>query len=195
MIGSIGEDHILVKEVLMPWGNPIPSNSVGRLVEILDDARVVLHFEDRGRVMISRCAIRLRTIPENVEVPMIISELAKHMIEAGTGVNHRAVPEWFQSTVSVLRAMPELSKMGQAQMEFVIKSHMEYRRVDNRADLVANVLFGIQSCAGNPQLRTMERKLHSYKDKLDTEWKKLNKIVPIEFQYAALRAYAEMLND
>ena len=127
--------------------------------------------------------------------PMVISELAKHMIEAGSGVNHREVPEWFQSVVNALRAMPELSKMGRAQLEFVIKTHMQYRRVDNRSDLVSNVLFGIPACTGHQQLRTLEVSLYDYKEKLDAEWKKLNKVIPIEFQYAALRAYSELKND
>lgn len=137
----------------------------------------------------------LHHIPEPTGVPMEISELVKHMIATGTGVSYQSVPEWFQSIVNVFRTMPELHKMGQAQMEFVIRKHMEYRRIDSRADLVTNVLFGVQSSLTNPALRTIEPKLHVYKEKLDIEWAKLNKLIPVEFQYAALRAYAETLND
>lgn len=126
--------------------------------------------------------------------PMVISELAKHMINVGTGCNHRSVPEWFQPIVNTLGAMPKLSQMDPAQLEFIIKKFMEYRRVDCRSDLVANVLFGIQSSASSQQLRILERNLHGYKEKLDAEWKKLDKIIPIEFQYAALKAYAETQN-
>lgn len=125
---------------------------------------------------------------------MVISELAKHMIAVGSGCNHRSVPEWFQPIVNILGGMPELSKMGQAQLEYIIKKFMEHRRVDCRSDLVANVLFGIQSSASSQQLRVLERSLHGYKEKLDAEWKKLDKIIPIEFQYAALRAFAESQN-
>lgn len=246
MKDCIGEDFILSKEILCPGGAHIPAKSVGRLVEIIDDARVVLFFEGRGRVNISRSSIRarafkvgdrvrivgedkfntegviehiwtsassvymyrilskvghksyeshaLRLVPETVGVPMVISELAKHMIAAGTGCNHRSVPEWFQPIVNTLSAMPKLSQMDPAQLEFIIKKFMEYRRVDCRSDLVANVLFGIQSSASSQQLRNLERSLHGYKEKLDIEWKKLDKIIPIEFQYAALKAYAETQN-
>lgn len=257
MLGSVGEDHILAKEILTFRNGTIPAKAVGRLVEIIDDARVSLHFEGRGRVVVSRCDImkrsfalgsrvrlvgefvsklepvnkipdgaegvvvdiwisssfcylyrvrfddnkeisfeasRLRTIPETVEEPMVISELAKHMIAVGTGCNHRSVPEWFQPVVNVLGGMPKLSQMDPAQLEFIIKKFMEYRRVDCRSDLVANVLFGIQSSASSQQMRNVERNLHGYKEKLDAEWKKLDKIIPIEFQYAALKAYVETQN-
>lgn len=127
--------------------------------------------------------------------PMVISELAKHMINVGSGCNPNTVPEWFQPVVNALKDLPQLSQMGQAQMEFVIKNHMTYRAIDNRRDLVTNVLFVIRACTSHRQLKTMEEKLYGYKEKLDTEWKKLNKIIPIEFQYAALMAYAETLND
>jgi hypothetical protein len=126
---------------------------------------------------------------------MVISELAKYMISVGSGVNYRSVPEWFQSVVNVLKDTPKLSQMDPAQLEFIIRKFMEYRRVDSRADLVANVLFGIQSSASSTQLRSLEQKLHGYKEKLDIEWKKLDKIIPIEFQYASLRAFAESQND
>lgn len=140
-------------------------------------------------------ASRLRRIPETTGVPMNISELAKHMIDAGSGCNPNSVPEWFQPVVNALKDLPQLSQMGQAQMEFVIKNHMTYRAIDNRRDLVTNVLFVIRACTSHRQLKTMEEKLYGYKEKLDTEWKKLDKIIPIEFQYAALMAYAETLND
>lgn len=126
---------------------------------------------------------------------MNISELAKHMIEVGSGCNPTTVPEWFQPVVHALKELPQLSQMGHAQMEFVIRNHLIYRSIDNRRDLVTNVLFVIRACTSHPQLRTMESKLYDYKEKLDIEWKKLDKIVPIEFQYAALMAFAEMKND
>lgn len=246
MLGSVGEDHILAKEILTFKNGTLPAKAVGRLVEIIDDARVVLHFEGRGRVVVSRCDIRPRSFAvgervrilgadkfnteaviddiwtsassvymyrvmtklghksyeshhlrkvETVGVPMVISELAKHMINVGSGCNPNTVPEWFQPVVNALKDLPQLSQMGQAQMEFVIKNHMTYRAIDNRRDLVTNVLFVIRACTSHRQLKTMEEKLYGYKEKLDTEWKKLNKIIPIEFQYAALMAYAETLND
>lgn len=191
---QVGDEVVISKKLDLPGGwRPLEVGSIGRLVEPIDHGWKVF-FDGRGSFAVLQEYLKPLS-RQTFEVPMVISELAAHMIDAGTGVNHRTLPEWFQSVANALRAMPELSKMGRAQMEFVIKTHMEYRRVDNRADLVANVLFGIQSCAGSHQLRTMEQKLHGYKEKLDTEWKKLNQIIPIEFQYAALRAYAEMLND
>lgn len=126
---------------------------------------------------------------------MTISELAKHMIEVGSGCNPNTVPEWFQPVVHALKDLPQLSQMGQGQMEFVIKNHLTYRSIDNRQDLVTNVLFIIRACTNHPQLRTMETKLYDYKEKLDIEWKKLDKVIPMEFQYAALKAFAEMNND
>lgn len=242
MLGSIQEDHILAKDVTVP-GGVIAAGGVGRLVEIIDDARVVLLFEGRGRILVSRCDILkrvyspgqrvrvvrdgqdggigivdaiwtssssvymyrvrfdtggvgsyeshyLRRIAETVEKPMNISELAKHMISVGSGCNPSTVPPWFQSVVKSLKELPQLSQMGQAQMEFVIKNHMSNRVVDTTTDLVANVMFIIQAHPSH-ELRKMEERLYGYQEKLNAEWKKLNVIIPVEFQYAALKAYAE----
>ncbi len=38
----------------------------------------------------------------------------------------------------------------------------------------------------------MEERLYVYKEKLELEWKRLDTIMPIEFQFAALKAYAEV---
>ena len=124
-----------------------------------------------------------------------MNPITKYLINVGSGCSPNTVPEWFQPVVNALKDLPQLSQMGQAQMGFVIKNHMTYRAIDNRRDLVTNVLFVIRACTSHRQLKTMEEKLYGYKEKLDVEWKKLNKIIPIEFQYAALMAYAETLND
>lgn len=124
---------------------------------------------------------------------MVISELAKHMIATGSGVNPNTVPEWFVPVVITLKDIPQLSQMGQAQMEFLIRRYMEVRCCRHRSEIVSNVLFGIPSVCESFELRKIEKDLFGYKALLDTEWKKLNKIIPIEFQYAALSAYAESL--
>lgn len=245
MKDCIGQDFIISKEVTVSHllGRTIPVRSVGRLVEIIDDARVILFFEGRGRVTVSRSQIRqhafalgqrvlaleldseigrgviddiwtsassvymyrvqfddghtgayescrLRLIPETVEVPMNISELAKHMIAVGKGCNPNTVPPWFTNVVKSLKELPKLSQMDPEQLEFVIKNHMANRVIDNNTDLVANVLFVIQAHP-SIELRKMEERLYGYKEKLETEWKRLDKLVPIEFQFAALKAYAE----
>lgn len=250
MIGSVGEDVIMIRGIMRDGENPIQSGAVGRLVEIYDSGMVSVFFDGKGRYKVAADAIRgkafktedevelhvtvpginrtyspgIRGVVRNVVAqggsyhynvliddecvlvrshllrkfeasPMVISELARHMINVGGGCNPNTVPEWFQPVVSALGNMPELSKMGVAQMEFVIKTHLQYRRVDSRADLVTNVLFGIKACTGPNLLRRVETALYDYKEKLDVEWKKLDKIIPIEFQYAALRAYAETQSE
>lgn len=245
MIPEIGEDCILSKDILIHSreGGVIQAKSVGRLVDIINESRVVLFFEGRGRVETHKTSIRpisfplghrvsviqgcqeigvgvidsiwtsassvymyrvkfdnggdgayescrLRNLPETVGVPMVISELAKHMISVGSGCNPNTVPAWFTNVVRSLKELPQLSQMGQAQMEFVIKNHMANRVIDNTTDLVANVLFIIQAHPTH-ELRKMEERLYGYKEKLEAEWKRLDKIIPIEFQFAALKAYAE----
>ncbi len=122
---------------------------------------------------------------------MNISELAKHMITAGSGCNPNTVPRWFTNVVKSLKELPQLSQMGEAQMEFVIKNHMANRVIDNLTDLVANVMFVIQAHP-TADIRKMEERLYVYKEKLELEWKRLDTIMPIEFQFAALKAYAEV---
>lgn len=250
MIGSVGEDVIMIRGIMRDGENPVKSGSIGRLVEINERGTAIVFFDGKGRYTVNQDAIRGKaftigdsvvlhdTVPalhrvyqkgqkgvirnvvaengnyhynvfidgecvlvrshllrKHVGHPMVISELAKHMINVGSGCNPNTVPEWFQPVVNALKDLPQLSQMGQAQMEFVIKNHMTYRAIDNRRDLVTNVLFVIRACTSHRQLKTMEEKLYGYKEKLDTEWKKLDKIIPIEFQYAALMAYAETLND
>lgn len=248
MIGSVGEDVILIRGIMLGGTTVVPCGDIGRLIDIGKDTADVF-FEGRGNYKVLHDAIRGKafatgdsvvlheTVPGTHRVyhkgekgvirnvvankgnyhynvlidgecvlvrshllrkfedrPMVISELAKYMITTGSGVNYRSVPEWFQPVVNILGGMPKLSQMDPAQLEFIIKKFMEYRRVDCRSDLVANVLFGIQSSASSQQMRNVERNLHGYKEKLDAEWKKLDKIIPIEFQYAALKAYVETQN-
>lgn len=242
MIPGFGQDCILSKDLSLPReGGVIPAGSIGRLVEIIDEKRVTLFFEGRGRVEVHVMSIRpimfsagesvyivdrdgtrtegviediwisstpsyiyrihskgayksyehsfLRKI-ETLGEPMVISELAKALISRGQSLSPQDVPEWFRTVILSIRTMPDIGKMSQDQVEFLIKNHMSNRVIDNTTDLVANVMFVLQA---NPtyEHRKMEERLYGYKAKLDAEWKKLGKVVPIEYQYAALKAYAE----
>lgn len=195
---KVGDHVVLPKEYTFPGilGCTIGAGSHGVVTEVWVSASFTYMYRVRflHSIETSFESHHLRYAKE-VETPMVISELAKHMINVGSGCNPNTVPEWFQPVVNALKDLPQLSQMGQAQMEFVIKNHMTYRAIDNRRDLVTNVLFLVRACTSHRQLKTMEEKLYAYKEKLEIEWKKLDKPIGIEYQYAAMMAYAETLND
>ena len=194
---STGDRVRLVTQVEAPGGGLLVApGTEGRVVKcwISSSIKYLYSVAFPGDMTVNFEAHQLRHIAE-IEGDMNINELAKYMVHIGGGCNPNSVPEWFRPVVRALNDMPQLSQMGPAQMEFVITRHMEYRCINTRDDLVANVLFGISVSAGHPQIKTMWDKLHAYRDKLNIEWKKLDKLIPIDFQYAALRAYAETLNE
>ena len=192
---SMGDRVRILAPLVAPGGAPLlEAGSEGRVLNCRVSSSIkysyLVEFPDNLRIYFE--AHQLRHIAE-IEGDMNINELAKYMVHIGGGCNPNSVPEWFRPVVRALNDMPQLSQMGPAQMEFVIRRHLEYRSIDNREDLVANVLLTIRAHVAHNHLKTTEEKLYGYKSKLEVEWKKLDKIVPIEFQYAALRAYAETL--
>lgn len=182
-------DSVIVRNEISAGGIPIKGDT-GVVIGVIANNKKYLYLVrlDTRRLDTYLEAYHLCTHKQ--EVPMVISELAKHMINVGGGVNPNTVPPWFTSVVKALGNIPKLSEMEPEQMEYIIKNHMSNRVVNTPTDLVANVLFTLQSYP-TPELRKMEERLYGFKASLEKEWKALDKIVPIEFQYAALKAYAE----
>ena len=183
---SKGDEVVLLQDTLSLWG-PLKKGGSGVIKAIATDGpeySYAVEITPAHTIYCKASQIGLKGVSMN------IAELARHLI-----AGKRDVPVWFKPVAEALKDLPDLSSLQHDQMEFIIRRHMENRRIDTREDLVANVMFDLRVSAGHNQIHKLAESLHDYKAKLIVEWKKLGRIVPIEFQYAALRAYAETRND